>query len=64
MHAVDEDEAVDYEALPEHYNRATHMMAGAMAGVAEHALIYPIDTIKVGRELYLWRLNRARAAKC
>jgi hypothetical protein len=41
------EDVVDYEALPEHYGRGTHMLAGALAGLAEHAIIFPVDTIKV-----------------
>jgi solute carrier family 25 iron transporter 28/37 len=26
----------------------THMLAGALAGISEHTVIYPVDAIKVG----------------
>ena len=36
----------DYESLPTHDVR-THMLAGAMAGVMEHVVMYPLDSVKV-----------------
>lgn len=36
----------EYEALPENAPAWTHMVAGAMAGIAEHTVTYPIDSIK------------------
>jgi hypothetical protein len=40
---------VDYESLPEDLSMWTHMAAGALAGISEHCLVYPIDTMKVSR---------------
>jgi hypothetical protein len=40
-------EDVDYEALPTTSVR-TQLLAGAIAGIAEHTIVYPIDAIKVG----------------
>lgn len=37
----------DYEALPENASASTHMIAGATAGITEHCIMYPIDSIKV-----------------
>ena len=42
-HEADE---YDYESLPSS-NVGTHMMAGAMAGMMEHVLMYPLDSVKV-----------------
>jgi hypothetical protein len=39
--------ADDYESLPQSSGMATHMLAGAAAGVLEHCTMYPIDCIKV-----------------
>lgn len=36
----------DYEQLPTP-SAATNMMAGAAAGVLEHCVMYPMDSIKV-----------------
>ena len=41
---MDSDE---YEALPDEWPVSVHMMAGAAAGIMEHAAIYPIDCVKV-----------------
>lgn len=37
----------DYEALPSSTGMTTHMCAGALAGVMEHAVMYPVDSVKV-----------------
>lgn len=46
-----EDEAVnvdgDYESLPPHVSVMTHMTAGAVAGILEHTVMYPVDSVKV-----------------
>ena len=36
-----------YETLPSNTRAATHMMAGAAAGLLEHTIMYPIDCVKV-----------------
>ncbi|XP_005289471.3 mitoferrin-2 isoform X1 [Chrysemys picta bellii] len=36
----------DYEALPQGAAVSTHMLAGAVAGVLEHCVMYPIDCVK------------------
>lgn len=45
------DEAVkadgDYESLPPHVSVVTHMTAGAVAGILEHTVMYPVDSVKV-----------------
>jgi solute carrier family 25 iron transporter 28/37 len=38
----------DYESLPTN-NVVTHMTAGAIAGVMEHCVMYPLDSVKVSR---------------
>ncbi|XP_013147955.1 PREDICTED: mitoferrin-1, partial [Papilio polytes] len=35
----------DYETLPTQ-NSVTHMTAGAIAGVMEHCIMYPLDSVK------------------
>lgn len=36
----------DYESLPEHIPFSNHLIAGALAGIMEHSLMYPVDNIK------------------
>lgn len=36
----------DYETLPTS-NVVTHMTAGAFAGIMEHCVMYPLDSVKV-----------------
>lgn len=36
-----------YECLPPTTTTATHMLAGAAAGVMEHCVFYPVDCVKV-----------------
>lgn len=38
----------DYESLPPHVSMTTHMTAGAVAGILEHTVMYPVDSVKVG----------------
>ena len=46
-HGLDGLELSDYEALPPTVSTSTHMMAGALAGIMEHCVMYPIDSVKV-----------------
>ncbi|QRV74078.1 mitochondrial carrier protein [Ceratobasidium sp. AG-Ba] len=39
-------EEVDYEALPSNAGLGVNMLAGAMAGISEHAVMFPLDSIK------------------
>jgi Mitochondrial carrier protein len=39
-------EEIDYESLPTTSVRV-QLLAGALAGIAEHTIVYPIDAIKV-----------------
>lgn len=36
-----------YESLPPHVSVTTHLTAGAVAGVLEHSVMYPVDSVKV-----------------
>jgi len=36
----------DYESLPEGHKIQVHMMAGSVAGMFEHCLLYPVDLVK------------------
>lgn len=42
-----EDCEPDYEGLPQGASTSTHMLAGAVAGIMEHCLMFPIDCVKV-----------------
>jgi len=37
----------DYESLLESMHPAIHMVAGALAGIGEHCVMYPVDVVKV-----------------
>lgn len=37
----------DYESLPASFSTRTHMLAGAAAGILEHCVMYPVDSVKV-----------------
>lgn len=37
----------EFDSLPESYPFVTHLLAGALAGISEHCVMYPIDNIKV-----------------
>jgi solute carrier family 25 iron transporter 28/37 len=36
----------EYEALPPNAGPVAHMIAGALAGITEHTVMYPVDAIK------------------
>uniref|UniRef100_A0A3Q2HHV9 Solute carrier family 25 member 37 n=1 Tax=Equus caballus TaxID=9796 RepID=A0A3Q2HHV9_HORSE len=40
----------DYENLPTSASLSTHMTAGAMAGILEHSIMYPVDSVKIPPE--------------
>lgn len=37
----------DYESLPRNSSTSIHLSAGAIAGIMEHCIVYPIDSVKV-----------------
>lgn len=43
---------VDYEALPSNASLGVNMMAGALAGITEHAVMFPIDSIKTRMQVF------------
>lgn len=43
----DPSDSNEYESLPSHASLTTHMTAGAVAGILEHTVMYPIDSVKV-----------------
>lgn len=56
MHEGGDDE---YESLPDSAGPAVHMVAGAMAGMLEHCVMFPFDTVKTR----LQRLNPEPSAR-
>ncbi|EDK44172.1 Fe(2+) transporter [Lodderomyces elongisporus] len=44
---------IDYEALPEDASLSAHLGAGALAGIMEHTVMFPIDSIKTRMQLNL-----------
>lgn len=47
----EEEEEYDYEALPPNFSLFQNMAAGAVAGIAEHTVMYPIDSIKTRTQI-------------
>jgi solute carrier family 25 iron transporter 28/37 len=45
-------EEVDYEALPSNAGLSVNMLAGALAGITEHAVMFPIDSIKTRMQVF------------
>jgi solute carrier family 25 iron transporter 28/37 len=50
-------EEIDYEGL-NHDSLAINMLAGSLAGISEHAVMFPVDSIKVGRPDFKMSLKR------
>lgn len=48
---------IDYEGLPQGSATSTHMLAGSVAGIMEHCLMYPIDCVKVMQLIYIYIYN-------
>ncbi|ESK96409.1 mitochondrial rna splicing protein [Moniliophthora roreri MCA 2997] len=42
----------DYESLPPNAGLAVNMLAGALAGISEHAVMFPIDSIKTRMQVF------------
>lgn len=53
----------DYENLPTSVSLSIHMTAGAMAGILEHSVMYPVDSVKVRREGTLGTERAERRAR-
>lgn len=41
------DNDYDYESLGDNTSMTQNALAGALAGIAEHCAMYPVDSIKV-----------------
>ncbi len=46
------DDIVEYEGLPPTFSFSAHLMAGAIAGITEHGIIYPLDSIKTRMQIF------------
>lgn len=47
MTEVAEEFEYDYESLGANSTASQNAIAGALAGIGEHCLMYPVDSIKV-----------------
>lgn len=45
-------EELDYESLPPNAGLAVNMLAGALAGISEHAVMFPVDSIKTRMQVF------------
>ncbi|KAF8552397.1 mitochondrial carrier [Imleria badia] len=45
-------EEADYEALPSNAGLTVNMLAGALAGITEHAVMFPVDSIKTRMQVF------------
>ncbi|TFK25647.1 carrier protein [Coprinopsis marcescibilis] len=45
-------EDIEYEGLPANAGLAVNMMAGALAGISEHAVMFPVDSIKTRMQVF------------
>lgn len=50
--SVFNDEENSYESLPSHYSFHIHMAAGALAGIVEHCVMFPVDSVKVSNLIF------------
>lgn len=48
---VKEPVEIDYEALPEDASIFAHLSAGAFAGIMEHTVMFPVDSIKTRMQM-------------
>lgn len=63
-----EEDDYDYESLGSNTTMTQNAIAGALAGIAEHCAMYPVDSIKVGvfaayKKLYKLNENIRLACK-
>jgi solute carrier family 25 iron transporter 28/37 len=47
----------EYETIPSS-NVTDHMMAGAIAGIMEHCVMYPLDSVKVSVKLFIGKYTQ------
>ena len=46
------EEEIDYEGLGNNVPLHINMIAGSLAGISEHAVMFPVDVIRVRRNAY------------
>ncbi|RWS23629.1 mitoferrin-2-like protein, partial [Leptotrombidium deliense] len=46
VNVVLKEEEIDYESLPSSYSLSAHMLSGALAGICEHCVMFPVDSVK------------------
>lgn len=46
---MSDDISMDYEELPQGASTPITLLAGALAGITEHTVTYPLDSIKVSK---------------
>lgn len=46
-----EETEIDYEALPQDASLTAHLIAGAFAGIMEHTVMFPIDSLKTRMQM-------------
>ncbi|EGW32873.1 uncharacterized protein SPAPADRAFT_60218 [Spathaspora passalidarum NRRL Y-27907] len=51
---------IDYEALPEDASLVAHLSAGALAGIMEHTVMFPIDSIKTRMQMSISKQELSR----
>ncbi|KAI5823327.1 mitochondrial carrier domain-containing protein [Schizophyllum commune] len=55
--------ADEYEGLPETAGLGTHMAAGALAGISEHVVMYPLDSVKTRMQVLSAPADAAQALR-
>ncbi|ORX99644.1 carrier protein [Basidiobolus meristosporus CBS 931.73] len=48
---MSDNQEYDYEALPDNVPVTTHLIAGALAGITEHTVMHPFDSIKTRMQI-------------
>lgn len=57
------DEEYEYESLGANSTMAQNAIAGAFAGIGEHCLMYPVDSIKVKIYIYICAVTEREGEK-
>jgi solute carrier family 25 iron transporter 28/37 len=57
------DEYFEWEERPDNLPLAKHMICGSLAGIAEHVVFLPLDTLKTHRQSLMEKLSMWETAK-